>query len=387
MENKVKKNIVMITRPICPPWNEASKNFSWELANRIKGYIFHLLTYGKFKPKARNIKSHRIYARPDLRLRFFEKIRLFNFLFRLGNEADLAHFLFTPSKWTSFLVKQIVLPRFKLRHGRRLKTIQSLATLDFSNTNKKNAVEILFADRIITYSCYTKNFLKKLGFKNVSRIYPGVDLCKYKPRPKSKSLLKKLGIEEKDRVLLYTGEYTRLGSMEIIMESLPLILKREENLKLILACRIKSDQDIERKKQIKDELLEKGLESKVIFIETFYPMKRLYNLADIFIFPLKQMGGKFDIALTVVEAMASGLPVVISDIKPLSEVIRLKDSALRLKENNGQELAYNVGEILQNQKMAARLKNRARENAVEFFDINTSAEQYGKIYAQELKDQ
>ena len=377
-----KKQILMVTRPICLPWNEASKNFAYELAKRIKENTFHLLTYKNLPKKLANIEEHPIYTSPDLQLSLKQKLRLLKFLARLPAEIDILHFLFTPSPLTTAILKRTVLPMARARKASPLSTIQTVATLNFPKMNSNNWKTYLFADKIVTHSNYSKNRLLKLGVLNVTCIKPGVDLQKFRPRPKNKLILKKLGIEEDEKVILYTGEYVRLKAMDTIIASLPQLIKRYPALKLILACRLKSPQDAEKKKEVQKKIAELRLTSKVIYLETFPEMNQLYNSADIFIFPAKEMTGKFDLALTVLEAMASGLPVIISDIQPLTEVIQYPDSALTLAntERTPRELTLKILKVLQNNKLANKLKVNARKNAESFFDIKECTKKYQQLY-------
>ena len=41
------KRILLLTRPICPPWDEGSKNFAYTLAKYAGDFEIHLLTCGK----------------------------------------------------------------------------------------------------------------------------------------------------------------------------------------------------------------------------------------------------------------------------------------------------------------------------------------------------
>ncbi|MEA3273243.1 MAG: glycosyltransferase family 4 protein [Patescibacteria group bacterium] len=380
---KSNKQILMVTRPICLPWNEASKNFAYELARRIKGNTFHLLTYKNLPEKKANIKEHPIYTSPDLQLSLKQKLRLLKFLARLPAGIDILHFLFTPSPLTTAILKRTVLPMARAGKSNHFSTIQTVATLNFLKMNSNNWKTYLFADKIVTHSDYSKNLLLKLGVPNVTCIKPGIDLQKFKPRPKNKLTLKKLGIAEEEKVILYTGEYVRLRAMDTIIASLPQLVKKYPTLKLILACRLKSHEDSVKKKEVQKKIAELGLTNKVIFLETFPKMEQLYNLADIFIFPVKEMTGKFDLALTVLEAMASGLPVIISDIQPLIETVQRPNSALTLTSTTKapRELTLKILEVLQNNKLANKLKVRARKNAESFFDIRECTKQYEQLYA------
>lgn len=375
------KHILMVTRPICPPWDEASKNFAFDLAKKIPDHYFHLLTYGTLQNKPANVVEHPIYTSPDLRLSLGQKLRLLRFLAGLPKEIDVMHFLFTPSPITTHLIKKVALSRYANKGNKKIRTIQTIATLNFSTINKSNVNSYLFADRIVTHSDYSRKFLEKLGCHNVERIYPGIDTDKFSQKPRNVELAARLNIKKHELVVLYTGEYVRLKASDLIADALPLLAKKVPDIKLIFACRIKSREDILKKKEIAQKISHNGNDNKVIYLETVEDMVSLYNMADAFIFPAAAMSGKFDIALTVLEAMSTQIPVIINDIPPLNEVAQSPYCAIVKPLTNPDELAKTIALVLRDKEEADKLGRNGRENVRRFFNIDKQAACYAELYA------
>jgi glycosyltransferase involved in cell wall biosynthesis len=378
-----RKSILMVTRPICLPFDEASKNFAYSIAKNLPKFDFHLLTYSKLPPKIvfDNFKQHPIYTSPSLKLSFFQKLKLIKFLAKLSKDLEVLHFLFTPSKLNSFIIKKLLFSKLNLlNRNLNLKTIQTIATLDYEKINKNNVFDFLFAKKIITHSDLTKDFLIKLGLNNVQRIYPGIDTEEFKPREKSELLLEKLNLTKKDKIILYTGEYVRLKAIDLIIESLLLVKAKLKNFKLILACRIKSKADLQKQKEVKQRIKKMQLDNHLIYLETFSPMKDLYNLADLFIFPVKEMTGKFDIALTILEAMASGVPSILSSVGALGEIPKIKGSAVMLKKLEAKALANPIINLFNNKDLYNQTAKLSRENIKVNFDIKECVRQYEEVY-------
>jgi hypothetical protein len=134
-ENFYRQKILLVTRPICPPWDEASKNFAYYLAQNIKDFEIHLLTQGILSDLPKNIVQENIYTSSDFG--FSQKIKLFKFLRKNRNNFDKIHYLFTPTKQNSFFINNFARPK-------KGKTIQTVATLRedlYSAENlKKNIV-------------------------------------------------------------------------------------------------------------------------------------------------------------------------------------------------------------------------------------------------------
>lgn len=381
----MKKPVILFyTRPIVPPWDEASKNLAFDIASNLSNkFQANLLGVRKdpfnkrMVSKKPDLKIEEIYRSANLN--FLGKIKLLKRLFRLRLKVDLIHFLFTPRSLTSLLI------RTRLKFS-KVKTIQTVATLDKKLYQKpKKLKKVLLADKIVVQSKNTLSKLKKVGFENAELIYPGIDLKKYKPTAKDKKLLKDLKIKASDFVVLYTGEYTRLKAIDDILEALRILNQSTENknLKLILACRIKNKKDAKKKKQVIEWLKKEKLESKVIFIDTFSEMNRLYNISDLNIFPAREMAGKFDIPLTLVESMACKKPVIVSKLKNLKELVGKNSYGMVVKLKKPQDLAEKIGLL----KKDKRLYNELALNALSFvkdnFDIKKNIKKYEVIY-QEL---
>lgn len=381
------KKILYVSRPIAPPWDEASKNFAYNLAKKIaeikpspltdmphKHYItfeVHIMTKGILGGLPENIIQEDIYTSSEKDFKFSQKIRLFWFLFRNAKKFDIIHLFFTPTKFNSALIK--------LLKG-RAKTIQTVATLRediFSDEDIKN---MMFGDIITTYSEYTKNKLEGLGLKNVSKVYPGIDLEDYRPSEKSEILLKQYGFSKSDFIINFSGEYIRLGAMDDVIESFIEISRKIPEAKLSLAVRVKNEKDAAKKEEVIKKLKENNLLEKVSFHdEGIFKMSDIYNLCDISLFPVRNMHGKFDVPLVVVEAMACGKPVIISDIPILREFSNEKNS-VQVKAGGVSELTNAIIYLYNSKEKSTYLGTYARTYVEENFSIEKSAEKYSKIY-------
>ena len=364
------KKILLVTRPIAPPWDEASKNFAFYLAKTLSAFNFYLLTNG-FLP---NLPAH-IHQKPiytSNKLSYFQKIRLLK-LVRMRNHFDIIHFMLTPNKLNAFSFKTFV-------KSQRAKTIQTIATLREDLFSDDDFKDILFGDLIITYSDYAKNKLVAFGFRNVARIYPGIDLAHYRKKEKKSEYMQKYGFSSSDFIINFTGEYSRLGAMDDVVQSFVEISKSIPNAKLSLAVRIKNKQDAAKKKEIVEIFQKNNLLGRVAFHDDgTYEMPDIYNLSDISIFPVRDMIGKFDVPLAVIEAMACEKPVIISDLPILAEFAK-EENSVRIEKGNVAELNSKILELYNNPEKRNLLGKNARRYVEENFDINSVAKQYQTVY-------
>jgi len=378
------KKVLLITRPICPPWDEASKNFAYFLSKNIDSVEFGLLTNGVVPDMPSNVRQKAIYTSNDFS--YFQKLRLIRNLRKIKNDYDILHYIFTPTKQNSFLLEHFV--NYKKR--KEIKTIQTIATLREDLYKDKEIKDLLFGDLIITYSDYAKDKLNKLGFNNVKRVYPGIDLGLYSPASKDPEMLRLLGLAENDFVVQYPGEFIRLGATDDIVDMLIKYCKefKDRKIKLMFPGRIKNKEDLDKKNEVKKTLVGKNLLDMVVFLDILENseirkkddfMKKAYNLSDIIIFPVHDMKGKFDIPLVVPEAMACEKPVILSGLPILSELSNGQNSVI-IPRGDVDALAQAIFDLHGNQERRKQIGTEARKFVEERFDIKKIAEIYGKIY-------
>ncbi len=368
-----RKKILLVTRPIAPPWDEGSKNFAFFLAKNIADFEIGLLTKGILPDLPSNVHQKAIYTTNSFS--YLQKIRLLQGLRKMRNEFDILHYLFTPTKQNSFLVKNFI------NYGqKKFRTIQTVATLREDLYSDKELQKMLFGDLIITYSDWSKNKLEKIGFKNVKRVYPGIDVELYRNKGKNPEYLQKYGFKDSDFIINFSGEYTRNGAIDIVLTSFMEIAKIIPEAKLSLAVRIKNKKDAEKKKEVIKILEENNLLSRVAFHdETQYAVFELYNMADISVFPVTDMHGKFDVPLAVIETMACEKPVIISDLPLLSEFAK-EDNSVRIEKGSPSQLNSAILDLYYNPEKCAQIGKAARRFAEDNFDIRKIAEIYQKIY-------
>ncbi len=368
------KKILLITRPISPPWDEASKNFAFYLTKNIgNDFEINLMTKGNVADLAQNVIQHPVYTTAEIaQFNLEQKLRSIYFQFTSRKKFDINHYFFTPTKLNSFLIKNFLKP-FK---G---KTIQTVAALREDLWSDDDIKKIMFADIVITYSDYAKNKLQSLGFNNVKRIYPGIDLQKFQPQMKNLEVMSNFKINQSDFVIAYPGEYTRLDATDDIVEMLPELFKKIPNAKFMFACRIKNNRDAEKKDEIVKKLNEQNVSDRVIFTDTFSEMPKLYNVADLIIFPVRNMKGKFDVPLAVIEAMACAKPVIISNLPILQEFAN-KDNSVIIPASDNSKLLEGITVLAGDSVRCENIGLNARKYVEENFDITKVAEKYKELY-------
>lgn len=103
----------------------------------------------------------------------------------------------------------------------------------------------------------------------------------------------------------------------------------------------------------------------------------LLTLADVYLMPSRWEG----LGLALAEACAAGLPSVVSDVPGMEELARSCGGSLFVPPEDAGALASEWKKLLLDENLRRELGERARQNALEKWDIQLMAREYLEIYA------
>ncbi len=359
----------MVTRPIGEPWNEGGKNLAYNLARNIKNNEINLLAKSNFNVKIRNIHLEKIFSSSNERkINFFDKIRL---LIRLvsSDNLEVYHFVFTPELYSSLLAKFILKSKNK-------KSIQTIPTLI---RNKKFIKSLIFANKIVVLSDYTKNFLIDRSFNNIIKINPGIDTNLFKPRKKNLELINKLKI--KDRfVVLIPGELEAKRGTRFMIKSI-INLQNSKGLFFIFSYRKSENNDHLGERKFITSALKKYKIENFTFLENFSNIRELINVSDIMVYPTLDMNEKQEIPMILLEALAMQKPIIITDMPPLNEILK-SNCGIKVEKNDYNQLSEAILYFKDNKKMRLNMGKIGRKMVLEQFNIIRIAKEYDELYLQ-----
>lgn len=182
-----------------------------------------------------------------------------------------------------------------------------------------------------------QHYRQALG-AGVHYLRTGVDTDRFSPvaPAKKRELRKKYGLPEDKPIVLHVGhlqEGRNIGWLTGISEGLQVVL--------VVSTQTADQQD----RQLRDRLEGRP---NIRILDSFLPdIEEIYQLSDVYFFPVEQAGHCIDVPLSALEAAACGIPVAAT---PYGE----------LKELLGQEGFYRV-ESFEPEKLNALLRRLCRE--------------------------
>jgi glycosyltransferase involved in cell wall biosynthesis len=209
--------------------------------------------------------------------------------------------------------------------------------------------------------------------KNKIRVIPtGIDIDKYARFIKEKKkhrqeIRQKLNIKPETAVVLFVGIMVQRKGIDKIIRIADELRKWDVVFLLV--------GDGPERKKYQDEVEEMALRSKVRFLGFRQDVPKLYQASDIFLLPAEGEG----LPGVVMEAMASGLPVVASNIPCIPDLIDNKESGLLCDKDNVEEFTQAVKLLMRDQPKAKALAANALKK-IKDFEWKKIIKKYEEVY-------
>jgi glycosyltransferase involved in cell wall biosynthesis len=199
----------------------------------------------------------------------------------------------------------------------------------------------------------------------------GLDLEIFSPGDKA-AARKKLGIPQDSFVILFRALVSPYKGLETIKKALS-ILNPNRPVSLIT---------INGVGQL-DEFIGRYHLVEIDQFRDSSDMARLFNAADLFLMPSTQE----TFGMMAMEAMACGVPSIVTRHTPLEEVTRAPEAALPISADDHEALAAAIEKMIGNQALRQQMGGKARRLAEELYGFERHARQLRELYGAILQKQ
>lgn len=251
---------------------------------------------------------------------------------------------------------------------------------DIAGNNKKYRIlrRLLkpFVHRFICLSAESEHYLKNyvaVKAKNIVRICNGVDIAKFSQSEPVD--LTSFGITPAMVLIGTVGRLAKVKNQALLIDAFALICQRHPEL--IQQCKLVIIGDGPCRTELEHLAQSYQLDSKIIFAGNRSDVAQLMQNLDIFVLPSLAEG----ISNTILEAMASGLPVIATSVGGNSELLPPNLHASNLiPSNDAPALAFALIRYLQSSE--ARLTDGAllKKHCQQHFSIARMVERYRTLY-------
>jgi glycosyltransferase involved in cell wall biosynthesis len=211
--------------------------------------------------------------------------------------------------------------------------------------------------------------------KNGFVVPNGIDIWQVKNDVET-DILEKAGIGNK-KYLLILGRIHRIKGFDILIPAVKNILEKEQDVYLVIV-----GNDSGYMEEIKKLAVELKIQNKIIFTGAVAGEDKwcLYKNALMFVLPSYSE----NFGMAVVEAMACGTPVIISDKVGIYKEVEDSDAGLIVK-TEVDSLYFAINKLLAAEELRKRIAANGKKLVKEKYSIDKAAEQMIEQYKQLIK--
>lgn len=305
-----------------------------------------------------------------------------------GFQYDLVHTNYWLSSWVGMTLK-------KLQGVKQIHTYHSLGAVKYQSISAipmiaktRLATEKLCletAERIVATSPQEKDHMRSLvsTHGSIDIIPCGTDTRRFGHISRIEAR-RALGLEQDAKIVLYVGRFDRRKGIETLVRAVGQSQLKDQNLKLIIGGGSRPGQsDGAERERIEGIVNELGLQDITMFpgrlgVENLH---LYYAAADVSVVPSHYE----PFGLVAIEAMASGTPVVASDVGGLQFTVIPEITGLLAPAKDDAAFAKAIDRILADPNWRDQLGQAGRDRVEKMFSWDGVAAQLGKVYQQVLK--
>lgn len=177
---------------------------------------------------------------------------------------------------------------------------------------------------------------------------------------------------DNERIIYYVGRLVHEKGVDTLIEAVPRVLARFPQAKFVIAGKGPAEF------ALRERAHRLGVSQRIYFAGFVDDLtrNRLYACSDVAVVPsLYEPFG-----IVALEAMAAGVPVVVSDTGGLSEVVRHAENGLRAYPGNPESLADNILAYLKSPRYAGYIEEQAAREVREKYNWSLVARKTLEVY-------
>lgn len=216
------------------------------------------------------------------------------------------------------------------------------------------------SNRVICVSAAAEVTARRLGADRTDVVRNAVDVDEFTPsRVDGKSLL-------------YVGRFVRNNGVRDLLAALPSIVDAHPDAEIHLVGSGPLGAEV------RETVRSAGLAESVTVYDYVDDVAAMYGRASVFCRPSYSEG----LPLTMLEAMASGVPPVVTGIAGVPEVVTDRETGILVEPGNPDEIARAVVELFDDAELRARISEAAREYVTENLTWEQRTEKVMGVYSQ-----
>jgi glycosyltransferase involved in cell wall biosynthesis len=234
------------------------------------------------------------------------------------------------------------------------------------------------ADGMVSISSAVRDELSEAGIRPemIHAIPNGVDTTRFTPvNDLAKANLRdRLGLDPHAQIGVYTGRLVSYKGLALLLRVWREVVVEFPNTKLLLVGSGGLDMH-NCEDELRSYVADHGLQNHVIFSGAVHNVEEYLQASDLFVFPTESEA----FGLSLVEAMACGLPVITTSVGGVLDIVKHMEDGLVIKPADGDELLAGIRKVLDDPDLQQQLGTAACRTARERFSSVRVADLYSSL--------
>lgn len=206
-------------------------------------------------------------------------------------------------------------------------------------------------------------------------IQNGVDCGTFARSSDLGHLKKSLGIKEHEKVVGCVANFKIIKNHIFLVQAFCELIKEYQHLKLLLIGRgFEGDEEIVQ--ELVNLVKEKGLTENVLFLGYRSDVPNLLSIMDVFCLTSFKEG----LPISIIEAMAAGLPVVGTNVEGIRDVIIPNVNGFLVEIDDIQGLKNSLFSLLRDDSLRRRMGEESRKIAWSNYSLNRVISEYQNLF-------
>lgn len=235
-------------------------------------------------------------------------------------------------------------------------------------------------DQLLAVSQATSEFHIQQGLDadRTSVLFNGVDCQRFQPRSAATAFRRELGLGADSVVALTVGQIGLRKGQDVLAAAATRIVERVPNVQFVVVGERNSTkpESVAFEQKLRDDFQTAKLVGRLHLLGYREDVHRLMNAADLLVHPAKQE----PLGRVLLEAAASGLPIVATDVGGTSEILKAGASAELVAPGDPAALAAAVINLAQDARLRKRMSSAARQTVLEGFNATFAADRLAEVW-------
>jgi glycosyltransferase involved in cell wall biosynthesis len=212
-----------------------------------------------------------------------------------------------------------------------------------------------------------------LGVKpeKITVIPNGIDADYFNSIPRDENLRESFGIKPKDTAIICVANLHPNKGHQYLLEAFETVFQEQQNIHLLIVG------DGEEKENLLNQTSNYSSKNNIHFLGRRNDVPQLLKISDIFVLPTLFEG----MSNAIMEAMASSLPIITTDIPENRALIEHKASGMLTPPENTQSLSTVIQDLLNNTTLRENFGKEAKKTIEERFSLEKIADQLKNFYS------